>query len=318
MNRIIVIAAIYAGVASAPLFGMQPNTAQIVKPEAPSKVINPKVPSQATFAGKKIDTDRYDMYERLDRELSAMAYTHGSTMLTIKRANRYFPEIIPVLQAAGVPTDLVYLACIESSLDPRAYSPSKAAGFWQFLAGTAKEYGLEVNEYVDERYDPVKSTQAAVKYLKDAYKKYGTWESAAASYNGGMGRITRELAEQGVDSAYDLYLTEETSRYMFRLLAMKMIMENPRQYGFELKAENLYNPMKYTEVEVNTPVESWAKWAKEHGTNYMILRDYNPWIRTKSLPNKTGKTYTVRVPVKESLSHSKSVGRPYNPDWVVK
>ena len=145
MNRTIVIAAIYASVASVSVFGMQPNTVQPPRPEALSKVINPKVPLQVTFAGKKIDTDRYDMYERLDRELSAMAYTHGNTMLTIKRANRYFPEIIPILKAAGVPADLVYLACIESSLDPRAYSPSKAAGFWQFLAGSAKEYVLELN-----------------------------------------------------------------------------------------------------------------------------------------------------------------------------
>ncbi|MDE7089051.1 MAG: lytic transglycosylase domain-containing protein, partial [Prevotella sp.] len=208
--------------------------------EPMSAVVNPSIPAKVKFAGKDIDVDRYDMYERLDRELTAMSYTHGNTLLTIKRANRYFPEMIPILKNEGVPEDLIYLACIESSLNPRAYSPSKAAGFWQFLAGTAKEYGLEVNDYVDERYHPEKSTRAAAKYLKSAYQKYGNWESAAASYNGGMGRITRELSEQNVSSAYDLYLTDETSRYMFRLLAMKMIMEHPSRYGYVLKPENLY------------------------------------------------------------------------------
>lgn len=281
-----------------------------------SIVQSPSVPASVTFAGNKIDLDRVDMYERLDRELTAMSYTHGNTLLLLKRANKYFPEIIPILKKQGVPEDIIYLACIESTLNPRAYSAAKAAGLWQFIPSTAKHYGLEVNEFVDERYNTEKATVAACRYLKDAYKKYGNWESVAASYNGGMARITKELAAQGATTAYDLYLVDETSRYMFRLLAMKLIMENPREYGFTLQSDQLYQPVRTESVEVNTPVEDWPKWAKEHGISFMTLREYNPWIRAKSLPNKTGKTYTVKIPNKEDLKRSTQKKIIYNKNWV--
>lgn len=281
-----------------------------------SIVQSPSVPASVTFAGNKIDLDRVDMYERLDRELTAMSYTHGNTLLLLKRANKYFPEIIPILKKQGVPEDIIYLACIESTLNPRAYSAAKAAGLWQFIPTTAKHYGLEVNEFVDERYNTEKATVAACRYLKDAYKKYGNWESVAASYNGGMARISKELAAQGATTAYDLYLVDETSRYMFRLLAMKLIMENPREYGFTLQSDQLYQPVRTENVEVNTPVEDWPKWAKEHGISFMTLREYNPWIRAKSLPNKTGKTYTVKIPNKEDLKRSTQKKIIYNKNWV--
>ena len=281
-----------------------------------SIVQSPSVPASVTFAGNKIDLDRVDMYERLDRELTAMSYTHGNTLLLLKRANKYFPEIIPILKKQGVPEDIIYLACIESTLNPRAYSAAKAAGLWQFIPSTAKHYGLEVNEFVDERYNTEKATVAACRYLKDAYKKYGNWESVAASYNGGMARITKELAAQGATTAYDLYLVDETSRYMFRLLAMKLIMENPREYGFTLQSDQLYQPVRTENVEVNTPVEDWPRWAKEHGISFMSLREYNPWIRAKSLPNKTGKTYTVKIPNKEDLKRSTQKKIIYNKNWV--
>lgn len=281
-----------------------------------SIVQSPSVPASVTFAGNKIDLDRVDMYERLDRELTAMSYTHGNTLLLLKRANKYFPEIIPILKKQGVPEDIIYLACIESTLNPRAYSAAKAAGLWQFIPSTAKHYGLEVNEFVDERYNTEKATVAACRYLKDAYKKYGNWESVAASYNGGMARITKELAAQGATTAYDLYLVDETSRYMFRLLAMKLIMENPREYGFILQSDQLYQPVRTENVEVNTPVEDWPRWAKEHGISFMTLREYNPWIRAKSLPNKTGKTYTVKIPNKEDLKRSTQKKIIYNKNWV--
>ena len=281
-----------------------------------SIVQSPSVPASVTFAGNKIDLDRVDMYERLDRELTAMSYTHGNTLLPLKRANKYFPEIIPILKKQGVPEDIIYLACIESTLNPRAYSAAKAAGLWQFIPSTAKHYGLEVNEFVDERYNTEKATVAACRYLKDAYKKYGNWESVAASYNGGMARITKELAAQGATTAYDLYLVDETSRYMFRLLAMKLIMENPREYGFTLQSDQLYQPVRTENVEVNTPVEDWPRWAKEHGISFMTLREYNPWIRAKSLPNKTGKTYTVKIPNKEDLKRSTQKKIIYNKNWV--
>ncbi len=282
-----------------------------------SPVVNPEIPGSMTFAGKTVNLDDTDMWERLDRELTAMAYTHGNTLLGIKRANKYFPVIAPILKRNGVPDDIIYLAVIESTLNPRALSPAKAGGMWQFMPSTAKEYGLEVNDYVDERYDIEKATEAACRYLKNAYAKYGNWESVAASYNGGLARITNELAAQQVNSAYDLYLADETMRYMFRLLAMKMIMENPQKYGFRLTADQLYQPLEYKVVEVSAPVDDWAAWAKGQGIDYQTLRDNNPWIRAKSLPNKTGKTYRVNIPTKESMSRSKQKKTVYNPAWVV-
>lgn len=281
-----------------------------------SSVESPVIPTTVTFAGQGVDLDRTDMYERFDRELTSMAYTHGNTLLVIKRANRYFPELIPILKKNGLPEDLIYLACIESYLNPRAYSGAKAAGIWQFIPSAGKQYGLEVNEYVDERYDPVKSTEAACRYLKTAYNKYGNWESAAASYNGGMGRITKELDAQGETSAYDLYLVDETARYIYRLIAMKLIMENPRAYGYKLKSGQLYQPVRTKTVEVNGPVEDWAAWAKKNGISYMQLREYNPWIRAKSLPNKTGKTYQVKIPLKQDLNRSTQQKSIYNKAWV--
>ena len=279
-------------------------TAFASSPTPLAAVRNPKVPQKVTFADATVDLDRIDMFERLDRELTSMAYTHGNTLLTIKRANRYFPEMAPILKEEGVPLDLLYLACIESTLNNRALSPAKAAGFWQFMPSTAKEYGLEVSDTVDERYDVAKSTRAACRYLKSAYKKYGNWESAAASYNGGQGRISSELASQKAQTAYDLWLVDETSRYMFRLLAMKMIMEDPAAYGFILSADQLYQPLEYDTYQVNTSVSDWPTWAKEHGTNYLTLREHNPWIRAKSLTNKSGKTYTVRIPTEKSMKRS--------------
>ena len=293
-------------------------TAFASSPTPLAAVRNPKVPQKVTFADATVDLDRIDMFERLDRELTSMAYTHGNTLLTIKRANRYFPEMAPILKEEGVPLDLLYLACSESTLNNRALSRAKAGGFWQFMPSTAKEYGLEVSDTVDERYDVAKSTRAACRYLKSAYKKYGNWESAAASYNGGQGRISSELASQKAQTAYDLWLVDETSRYMFRLLAMKMIMEDPAAYGFILSADQLYQPLEYDTYQVNTSVSDWPTWAKEHGTNYLTLREHNPWIRAKSLTNKSGKTYTVRIPTEKSMKRSTLKTKTYNKKWVNK
>lgn len=282
-----------------------------------SVVKSPRIPKEVSFAGEKVNLDPVHMWERYDRELTAMAYTHGNTLLAIKRANRYFPVLAPILKKNGIPADMIYLAVIESTLNPRALSAAKAGGLWQFMPSTAREYGLEVNEYVDERYDPVKATEAACRYLRTAYSKYGKWESVAASYNGGQGRISNELSAQGVDSAYDLYLADETMRYIFRLLAMKRIMEHPKEFGYRLTSDQLYQPMTYDIVEVSTPVADWSTWAKEHGIDYMTLRDNNPWIRAKSLPNKNSKTYYVNIPTKDSLSRSRQKKTVYNREWVI-
>lgn len=282
-----------------------------------SDVVNPSIPSSVKFAGSEIDLDPIHMWERLDRELTAITYTHGNTLLAIKRANRYFPVLAPILKKNGLPADMIYLAVIESTLNPRALSPAKAAGLWQLMPATGKEYGLEVNDDVDERYDPVKATEAASRYLKNAYAKYGNWESVAASYNGGMARISKELGAQQAESAFNLYLADETMRYIFRMLAMKLIMENPSAYGFNLTADQLYQPIVYKTVEVSGPVDDWAAWAKEQGIDYLTLREHNPWIRSKSLPNKTGKTYKVNIPSRDSLSRSRQKVTVYNPAWVV-
>ncbi|MCM1519509.1 MAG: lytic transglycosylase domain-containing protein [Lachnoclostridium sp.] len=281
-----------------------------------SPVVSPEVPTSITFCGQKVDLDPVDMWERLDRELTGLSFSHTNTLLTIKRANKLFPVLAPILKKNGVPNDMLYLACVESTLNPRAYSGAKAAGLWQFLAGTAKDYGLEVNDYVDERYNTEKATEAACRYLKKAYEKYGNWESVAASYNGGMARISRELESQLANSAFDLYLADETSRYMFRIMALKLIMENPRAYGFTMTSSQLQQPVEYRTVTVNTPVEDWPSWAKSQGIDFMTLREHNPWIRAKSLPNKTGKSYQVKIPTKESLSRSKQKKTVYNPAWV--
>ena len=283
-----------------------------------SQVKSPEIPKSMVFAGQKVDLTPVNMYERFDRELTSMAYTHGNTLLTIKRANRLFPVMAPILESENVPADLLYLACIESTLDPFAVSSAKAAGLWQFMPATGREYGLEVNDYVDERFDIEKSTRAACKYLKKAFAKYGKWESVAASYNGGQGRISSELGSQKVESAFNLWLVPETSRYMFRLLAQKAIMENPSKYGYSIEAKQLYQPVEYSKVTVNTPVESWPDWAIEHGIDYLTLRIHNPWIRAKSLPNTSGKTYTVLIPTEKSMNRTTGSNEVFNHSWVTK
>ncbi len=280
-------------------------------------VLNPAIPRSVTFAGEKLDFDDENLYERLDRELTAMVYTHGNTLLTIKRANRYFPVLAPILKANGLSPDFLYLACIESYLNPLARSGAGAAGVWQFMPATAKQYGLEVSDEVDERYNIELETAAACRYLKSAYAKYGNWPSVAASYNGGTARISKEMEAQMVDNALDLWLAEETMRYPLRMVAMKLIMENPVAYGFTLSADQLYQPRSYSVVKVSGPVEDWPVWAQEHGIDYATLREFNPWIRAKKLTNKNGKTYDVKIPDRDSLKRSKQKHHTYNPAWVL-
>lgn len=279
-------------------------------------VSNPEIPMSYTFAGENVNLDRVDMTECLDRELTSMVYTHGNTLLTIKRANRFFPMMEPILKKNGIHPDFLYLACIESYLNPLARSGAGAVGIWQFMPATAKEYGLEVNDEVDERYHFIKETEAACKYFKRAFAKYGNWESVAASYNGGTGRIDKELSAQNVNSAFDLWLVEETRRYPYRMMAMKMIMENPSDYGFTLGDHQLYQPLEYTVETVSAPVADWAVWAQNHGIDYQTLREYNPWIRDKKLTNKSGKTYQVWIPKADSLLRSSRKVSTYNSNWT--
>ncbi len=284
-----------------------------------SRTVNPEIPASATLCGKKVDLDRQDMWERIDRELTSMAYTHGNTLLTIKRANKYFPVMAPILKKNGVPSDMLYLACIESYLNPTARSGAGAAGIWQFMPATAKQYGLEVNEYVDERYNLEKATDAACRYMKKSYARFGDWAMVMAAYNGGDARLAKELDSQQADHFFDLHLTEETLRYPFRVLAMKTVMEQPQAFGFQLKANQLYQPGRLKKVTVDTPIDDWAEWAKKNGTTYAQLRRDNPWIRAKSLPNKKGKTYTVSVPADSKSLSRKALGtNTYSEQWITK
>ncbi len=280
-------------------------------------VAAPEIPASINFCGDHVSFDRIDMAERLDREMTSVIYGQTMTSLIIKRANRYFPRLIEILKEYNMPEDLIYLAVAESSLDINALSPAKAAGIWQFMASTGKQYGLEVNDDVDERYDPEKETVAACKYLRNAYSVYGNWATVCASYNAGTGRISSELSSQQVNTSFDLRLVSETSRYVFRIIAYKLFLENPKKYGYRIYSNQLYQPIECEVIEVSTPVSNWVTWAKEHGITYMQLRDANPWIRSNRLPNASGKVYKVKVPVQNSLYRSRAGNKVYNRNWVV-
>lgn len=257
----------------------------------------PRVPEQVVFAGQTIRFDRSDLYERMDRELIAFTYMHTNSTLLLKRSERIFSQIVPILRMEGVPDDLKYLMAIESNLDPRAVSSAGAAGLWQFTKATAREYGLEVSSEVDERYNIEKSTKAACAYLKNAYKKYGDWMSVAASYNGGQNGISRKLSDQHRTSALDLWLVDETSRYMFRVLTAKLFFENPSDFGFDVPHSERYpylSPARI--VEVSGPIESLVDFAEENGVSYAQLKGANLWLRDDKLLNKAGKTYDIIIP----------------------
>ena len=259
-----------------------------------SDVVIPEFPLHTKFANEPISLDRLDLYERFDRELTTLCYMHSSTSLALKRANRYFPILEPILKEEGIPVDFLYMAVIESTLNPRAVSPAKAVGLWQIMARTGREYGLEVNDDIDERYHVEKATRAACRYLKDAYKKYGNWATVAASYNAGMGRISTELEKQIADHTFDLWLNEETSRYVFRILAMKEIFSSPAKYGYKLKTKQLYQPIEYTLIKVDTTITDLAQFAQSQGISYAQLKEANPWLRSRTMPDKSRKVYYIK------------------------
>jgi len=253
-------------------------------------------PETIDFAGEATPLQLIDVKERLDRELLINANLDATTALIIKRANRVFPIIEPILKQYGVPDDFKYLAVIESGLI-NATSPSGAKGVWQFMPDTAKEKGMEVNEVVDERYHLEKSTEAACKYFLAAKDKFGSWTLAAASYNGGMNGLSKKLDEQKVSNYYDLGLTEETSRYVFRILALKEIMKEPAKFGFSIYPSDLYPPIPTKNVEVDSTINDLTGFAQSQGINYKVLKIHNPWLRDKRLPNPTKKKYEIKIPL---------------------
>lgn len=287
------------------------------RPAVSSVTMTPTVPTHVTFCGEKVDLTRYNMYEGMDRELSSFTYFHSTTMLMIKRANRYFPVIEPILKANGIPDDFKYLAVIESHLDPRIVSPARAAGMWQFMEATAKQYQLIVTPTVDERYHVERATEAACRYLRDAYAKYGDWISVAASYNAGMGRISSEYARQNEASALNLWLVEETSRYVYRIFAIKQIFENPYKYGFVMHAKDLYRPISCEKVIVSNDIPDLVAFAKSHDITYADLKRFNSWLRdTKLVVN--GKSFTISIPRKKDMYYNEPNQTVHDKRWVVR
>lgn len=256
-----------------------------------------KIPKGLTFAGENVPTDRYDIKERMDRELLVNTYWQSNGLLMLKRANKYFPIIEPLLKKHGIPDDFKYLAVAESGLQNNS-SPAGASGFWHFLRSSAREYGLEVNRNVDERYNLELATKVAADYLKKAKKRFGSWTLAAAAYNAGNARIANRLKVQQVDDYYDLLLNSETSRYVFRIVALKEIMSNPKKYGFEFEKEDLYTLPETKTVKVDTAIANIASFAKHFNTNYKELKLHNPWLRENKLNNKSRKLYHIKIPVK--------------------
>lgn len=254
-----------------------------------------EMPDNLNFAGELVPIENPDIRERMDRELLVNTYWQSNGLLLFKRANKYFPVIEPILKEQGVPEDFKYLAVIESSLT-QAVSPARATGFWQILKGTAKEYGLEVNQNVDERYHIEKSTKVACKYLKSAKEKFGSWTLAAAAYNAGRAGINRKLEKQEASTYYDLLLGQETGRYVFRIVAVKEILSNPKKYGFNFNEKDLYTHIPTFNVLVDEPISDFNKFAKQYSINYKILKLHNPWLREAHLNNATGKEYLIKIP----------------------
>jgi len=265
-----------------------------VEPEE-YKIFIPKVPEQLDFCGEKVPLNDIDVKERIERELLVNAYWHSSTILALKRANRWFPVIEPILKKYGIPDDFKYLAVIESNLS-NVVSSAGAVGFWQLMEATAKKYGLEVTKEVDERYNVEKSTEVACKYLREAHSKYKSWTLTAASYNYGMNGIDLQINRQKSKNYYNLFLNTETYRFVARILAMKEIMTNPEKYGYYLRKEDLYQPIETEEIRVKSSIQNLADFAEKHGVNYKILKLLNPWLRDNYLPNKSNKIYLIKIP----------------------
>lgn len=257
-----------------------------------------ELPSKLSFAGEEVPLDYYDVRESLDRELLSTVYFHSQTIRYIKNAPRYFSIIEPILKSYGIPEDFKYLCVAESGFDIRAQSAVKAAGLWQIMEGTAKECGLEVSNEVDERYNIEKATDIACRIFKYDYQKFGSWALVAASYNSGRGFISRVLENQKVKSYYDLQFGEETTRYVFRILSFKLVMEDPEKYGFYVPKDQYYPIIKTNTIEVKGPINDLAAFAIDKGINYKILKMFNPWLRETYLKNPTGKTYKIKIPEK--------------------
>jgi hypothetical protein len=259
------------------------------------KIFSLSTPTELTFADEEVPLDIIDVREKLDQELLINTYWQSQTLLLIKRSNRWFPVIEPILAEEGVPDDFKYLSVIESGLQ-NVVSPAGATGYWQFLKSTGRDYGLEINNEVDERYHIEKATRAACDYLNEAYQKYGSWSMAAASYNMGMAGLDKQIERQKIDNYFDLLLNIETGRYVYRILAIKEILSKPAQYGFHFRPQDLYPPYETKVVTIDSAVDDFADFAKDNRVNYKILKILNPWLRDNFLTNPALKQYEVKLP----------------------
>ena len=272
-------------------FGTAEEPLNATKKVAPEyKISAIEIPENLNFAGEHVPQEDPEIMERIDREFLVNTYWQSNALLLMKRAHKYFPVIEPILTKYGVPDDFKYLAVAESGLQ-NVVSPAGATGVWQIMRATGREYGLEVNTNVDERYHLEKATEVACRYLRKYKDKFGSWTLAAAAYNAGAGGVNKQLTLQQADNYYDLLLGQETGRYIFRILAIKEILSNPDIYGFEIADEDLYNAIPTFSVEVDKPIANFADFASEYGINYKILKRHNPWLREPHLNNKSGKKY---------------------------
>jgi hypothetical protein len=262
-----------------------------------NKIFALVLPDKAEFAGEEAPLGLYYVREGLDRELMVNTYWHSSTLLMLKKSNRYFGIIVPILKKNNIPEDFKYLALIESGLT-NIQSQAGAAGFWQFVPETGKHFGLEITDQVDERYHVEKATEAACKLLRGSYNKYGSWTLAAAAYNVGEGRISKELDRQKANNYYDLYLPEETMRYVYRIIALKLLYEHPTEYGYFIRKKDLYPPIPTYTVTIDSSINNLPLFAKTEGINYRLLKEFNPWLRSDKLTNAAKKKYTITLPRK--------------------
>lgn len=254
-----------------------------------------KVPEEVTFAGERMPVENFDTRESLDRELLTSAYRHSSTILIIKKASRYFPVIEKILKENGIPDDFKYLVAAESEFN-NVISPAGATGFWQIMAATGREEGMEINNVIDERYHLEKSTEFACRFIRKSYEKYGNWTLAAASYNGGRASVDEQIGIQKQNNYYDLLLNEETARYIFRVVAYKLVITDPGRFGFDIDRSDLYFPLSYYEVEVDTAIADFSDFAAKYNTNYKMLKFLNPWLRKPYFSPRPNKEYLIKIP----------------------
>ena len=277
-----------------------------------NKLTSPPIPDKLTFADEEVPLDVYWVREAMDRELVVNCYQHSKTLRILKLSARVFPVIEPILKEEGVPEDFKYLCVAESGLE-NVTSPAGAGGYWQFIASTAKLYGLEISNDVDERCNLEKSTRAACKYLKKCKNEFGSWTLAAAAYNRGEGGLSAAIEDQECHDFWNLWLNSETSRYLYRIISFKLIFESPQLYGVEMCPAEQYLPVECKELTVNTTIPSLPRFAKEHGVTYRELRNLNPWIKNNKLTVASGKSYTLKLPEKASQSYKRMIKKCENP-----